>query len=292
MNSRNGDSDNLDGSILFVDDDEFGFLQKIKNTQRPVYLYTKPPTKKMDRQVRSKESKAHSIHSEQRYPAFVIDANGLPIIGIQQELAPDQVVIARTVAGYPNVKEVVVFTPTGEKRDNMPESGKGIDIQMRGYVLKSDLEDHTQKNECFTPPSTDPIFPNSNLKDDIHQTIFGDCFLLSSVLTILNQPGGEAYIREMMYQEGTTVVVRLFDPNTKKPVLIRVQNSIHQENNETTVAHRAPWVHILEKAYAVLALKEEGNVISEKKYSYSDLSFRAILVMVATLMSRSEFLLE
>lgn len=90
----------------------------------------------------------------------------------------------------------------------------------------------------------------------IHQHKFGDCFLLASILAILNQEGGADYIKSMMIQKEESTVVKLFDPNEETFVYYEISNSYHQKSGEKSVLHKAPWVHILEKAYVAHAYKK------------------------------------
>lgn len=83
---------------------------------------------------------------------------------------------------------------------------------------------------------------------DIHQAHFGDCFLLSALLSILSREGGGAFINSLFRQDGNNVVVTLYDYKDCKPVECQISLSEFYEADKLSVRYKQPWVHALEKA--------------------------------------------
>jgi len=153
--------------------------------------------------------------------------------------------------------EVGIFQKTGEKIPGIPESGHSIKIKDMGYMFPEDVQGYNQE---FKPvqgnifDGFNPADPNFSVYSK--QSWMGNCFLLS-VINAINSKGGMAFVNGMMKQDlakGTTTV-RLYDPITLQPVYIEVPTSIHYINGESAVNHSAPWIHMIEKAYAVYARK-------------------------------------
>ena len=260
--------------IQTVADSEFGFICQIQPSRnQPVYLYAGIPNKKLVEEL-SKETPLPIGQSA--YPAVLMQRNGKEGIFVQAELRAGEQVLASEVPGRDDILAVATFRTDRNVVPGMPESGLGIEIISKGYIRKDDAQ-KMQSTELFRRDKSD-LFPNNDLVADVKQGIFGDCFLLSSILAILKskpEGSGEEFIRGMMRQEGKYTVVRLFDPNTKEPVYVRVENSVHYENGRRTVNHAALWVHILEKAYTYQARKKrQGSSTSILPYEYAHASFR------------------
>ncbi|VVC75934.1 hypothetical protein AQUSIP_12350 [Aquicella siphonis] len=265
--------------IQQIEDNEFGRIYKVKQSSQPVYLFAKPPHKRLRSTLRgfSRNRYKRLPIGKDPYPAILTDPSDEAMIGVHQELAPDQVVIARNMPGHDGILEVVTFKHKGKRRDDMPESGDSIEIISKGYAFKKDLLRNEDIEEHFEPV-TDVLFPHDDLIGDVKQSIFGDCFLLSSIIGILKTPGGSDFIKNMMRQsaDGKHTIVRLFDPNTREPVYYHIKNSYYYQNGSNTVKHLAPWVHILEKAYTAHALKRNPNEKDAHAYVYTYPSFREI----------------
>lgn len=261
-------------AVINVDDGELGLLYQVKSSEYPVFLYAGPPTDSVDRMVRDPRNYERVNVGEQEFPAVLMGHHNEEVVGVQQQLQPGQHVIARLVPGVSkDIYEVTTFKHKGKKVDDMPESGSAVEILNKGYVLKKHIKLDEQITETFQRVRGD-IFPNDDLTQDVKQSIFGDCFLLSSVLAILEKPGGVAVIKGMMKQDGNHTIVRLYDPNTLEPVYYRIENTRHYQNDRCTVKHLAPWVHILEKAFTAHALKKNDKGNSSQEFYYSNPSFR------------------
>jgi hypothetical protein len=253
-----------DATIINFSDLEFGVKATIKKNDLP--LYGKPPTTSLSKKT------VQELKKKGQFP--VLSKEG---IFAAQLLSKNQEVLVRKpdfTDGhvYEGIWEVTTFEHVGEK-DDKPESGNEIKIKYAGYGFKQDFT--IQKREIFKKFTGD-IFPDAEKKEEIRashiqQRSMGDCFLLASILAILNfnqdlthgEIDGIDFIRGMMKQDGDHTIVRFFDPNTNPPtpVYIRVENSFYDFFGSGTVQHLYPWVHILEKAYAAFARRKDkwGN---------------------------------
>lgn len=129
-------------------------------------------------------------------------------------------------------------------------------------MLKDDIEHHPFKYHYIKYPQTMNIFPEKPSMQAIKQGPLENCQLLASIGSILNTKGGADFIQNMMKQQddGTTIV-KLFNPTTKKFVYIQVENSYLSTKQQPIDYHTQPWIHILEKAYSVLASKSDKKVL-------------------------------
>ncbi len=131
-----------------------------------------------------------------------------------------------------------------------------------GYMYAGDID----QTEYFKPIK-DPnfkLFKHRPILSDVKQYAYGDCFLLGTLSAILDRVDGDQIIQSMMRQEGSTVVVRFYHPTEKennlpKPVYIRVNIAEHmvptKNGIKSTFSHQAPWVSVLEQAYAATGWK-------------------------------------
>ncbi len=248
--------------ILTIHDENLG-QRFILN--KDSFLYSKPPTKRLDKLARraTEESKEFIDDNSDQY--IVVDNKENQAIGVVCRLNKGQRVMANKLDNRDGFYEVVSYSPVGEKIDGVPESGREIEIKQRGFVLSSYLrKDKTQK-ESFESTSNQ-LFPAGDLTSQVKQSIFGDCFLLSAILAILNsKPTGEQFIKSMMKQDGDYTIVRLYHPETGEPIYFKINNSYYHINNWNTVKHTGLWVHILEKAYIALGYISAPKT-SENKY--------------------------
>lgn len=245
-----------DSRIIYVKDAHFG---KRYTVTKKCYLFSHIPTAAVIEGCKNNKQIELDRHGDTPYPATLSLVNGSIEVAaaVTGELDSGAEVLARVVPGRQDVLEVAIFVKEASANPEMPESGRELKINQIGYMSAHDLRD--AKKEYFKRMPKDVIFPNDDLFKDINQAIFADCFLLSSLLSILQQPGGADYIRSMMQQDGDTTVVRFFHPRTLQPIYIRIDNTYYHENNKNTVLHRAPWVHMLEKAYTALAFKHADD---------------------------------
>lgn len=91
------------------------------------------------------------------------------------------------------------------------------------------------------------IFPHVPRPDDVRQSAIGDCFLLAALHTAIQVD--PALIEGMMRDlRGGWVVVRLYDNGT--PVYYKVQKDYLANDGLAIARHGAPWVYMVEKAFA------------------------------------------
>lgn len=131
-----------------------------------------------------------------------------------------------------------------------------------GYAQKNKITPLLEKINIESA-FENPIFPHPPCMNDIRQGDFGDCYLLACLLAILKLDNGPDFIESMMRQDfdnhSTTVRLYRWVDNKLEPVYIVVPTSYHckQENgwffttSTPTSPHNAPWVHMLEKAFAI-----------------------------------------
>ncbi len=152
--------------------------------------------------------------------------------------------------------EVGFYVPTKEQmNDELPESGHGIDLLATGILNSGKL---IISGEKYIPFAED-IFTSKPCLLDIKQYQFGDCFLLSVLQSILQQPHGADFIEGMMKQRGDHTIVRLFSPTTGEPVYIRIPNCYYSINGYSYDQHHLRCYHIIEQAYAMYAQLSNGE---------------------------------
>jgi len=95
-----------------------------------------------------------------------------------------------------------------------------------------------------------PLFSGDPSIGDIRQGQIGDCFFLSSLLSIILCDQYKAqYIKDMMLEEQSgTVIVRLYDPGSKSPVYFRTDKCrITEASGANPVSPRTCcWVDVVE----------------------------------------------
>lgn len=165
--------------------------------------------------------------------------------------------------GFARVAEVKYSIDPGHPKvfKQLPEV---TEIIQTAFVDLADIEDyqpayHYEKIDGF-------IFPHEKASPaDIVQGLLDDCFFLSAVGEILSQEGGFDFIKSIMLQEGDYTTVKLFNPIINDFQYIKVENSNLYLGDKCLVKHRQPWIHILEKAYAVMASKSDGLVPGQRR---------------------------
>ena len=122
-----------------------------------------------------------------------------------------------------------------DAENDLPESGRGVEIKQRGYLFKTHVQ--LTKEEYYYK-TKDSIFPDKLSTSAVKQTVLGDCFLLSAVVSILSATGCEYFFRSMMRQNKETglTYVRVYNPNTNKPVCLVVRNDIFFFVKKMTIA--------------------------------------------------------
>jgi Calpain family cysteine protease len=113
------------------------------------------------------------------------------------------------------------------------------------------------------------LFPHPPEIDDVQQVGIGDCFFLAAVHSIISiEP---LKFEDMMCDlRGGWVVVRLFD-SLKQPIYYRIQKTYLARDTGTFSSqppqgHRAFWIYMLEKAYAIFRLRVEKHQVTPKKW--------------------------
>lgn len=118
--------------------------------------------------------------------------------------------------------------------------------RMIGRIAKQQLElksKFTADNSALYPTGGKPV------KEDVQQTNLGDCYLQAALAGLA--ASNPDFIKEMLYDEGDHVVVRLFRLPKKTVEYIRVQRSKAQTQEGLDLYNDgAIWVKMIQKAYA------------------------------------------
>ena len=144
-----------------------------------------------------------------------------------------------------------------KERDKIVNGQKVLDnkgkVQQEEYVHRYEL--------TLTDRSKEPLFPHEPCAKDVVQQGYGDCYFLASLSTVVSRYPEK--IREMMKDEGNTVVVRFYkqtrdekgNPIGTEPEYIRVSKKVSTEIS----AAESLWVQLMEKAYAVFVMKNQDE---------------------------------
>lgn len=135
-------------------------------------------------------------------------------------------------------------------------------------------------------PVAGPLFLTTPNPSEICQGNIGDCYLLAALLSITDHPKGADFINCMIVDlKNNHVLVRLFDDNLK-PILYELDKTILQHlsplpNQQPSPRnrHKAPWVYIIEKAYAAHRLKFGGECYQPQEWEPEDYRGRRIYVL-------------
>lgn len=131
----------------------------------------------------------------------------------------------------------------------------------------------------------EPVFPNDDSPsiDEIQQRYIPDCFLLAALQSILNHEDGKAFIREMIvdHHDGW-VSVKLFDPETKAPLMVKIRKAILVENGKPLNGHTGLWVHLIEAAYAAMGQKHDKQVGPSQAAVFSGGGFAHFALQILT----------
>ena len=192
-------------------------------------------------------------------------------------LRAGQKVIIQPVDSHDESEEQeYIITTFSEKKEasrgDMPESHRDVEAGISHSVKLSGRRYLKFDDEQFKR-SNQPLFPSDGSPSikEIAQGQIPDCFLLAAIQSILTHPNGQEVIKGMMRQhEDGSTTVRLYDPDTQKPIYVRVNNSIIVSNLSELSSHKALWVHILEKAYASLGKKSDKEVDKSVRSVYSE----------------------
>ncbi len=133
-------------------------------------------------------------------------------------------------------------------------------IQETGYILdRSEIRFYDSKGMDKIP-----LFAAEPSIADIKQEDIGDCYFLGALNAVVEKD--PQIIKNNMVDEGSTVVVRFFDPSDGKPVYVRVKKTVparryigrNRQGQPVFSEERiygskgALWVNMMEKAYAAV----------------------------------------
>lgn len=165
---------------------------------------------------------------------------------------------------------VATFTSKGEVIEGMPETGLDITITHDGFTFKDQINFSLEQFRKFKGD----VFPGDIDVSDVKQSTFGDCFLLSTLMSIMRQEGGAVFLNGMMRQEDETTVLRLYHPETQQAHYLRVFNTyLHDSRKQSQVNHDQPWIHMIEKAYAGFAKKPGERAHASFRHMYGSGGF-------------------
>ncbi|HYW08763.1 MAG TPA: hypothetical protein VE913_17510, partial [Longimicrobium sp.] len=91
------------------------------------------------------------------------------------------------------------------------------------------------------------LFPREPRMDDVRQSAIPDCFLLAALHSTI-QVNPKLILRMIRDLRGGWVVVRFFDAGA--PVYYKIQKDYLTNPNLDIARHGAPWVYMVEKAFA------------------------------------------
>ncbi len=192
----------------------------------------------------------------------------LNIIGILEQdtevFASYPVLEAGEQMENPFYMKVSTFCRISKKIEGMSETGREIQHRQTGYIdAQSGSLEPIDKKEW----TQDPLFQRLPCINDIQQSTYGDCFLLASLISLLNHEQGQNFILNMMKQDPETgrVVVRLFHPVTREPHFLELYSMYY---NQHEIRHKALWVHIIEAAYASFGFSSKGKEINKNDGSF------------------------
>lgn len=210
--------------------------------------------------VKSPGGMRHRLHYE---------TSGINVI---HELHRDEEVIIRPIpqqtlaapgthSVIPDAYHATIFKRVSKKQEDMPETGDEIEILKEGYIVGNDIK-HIKFVEEFQR-FDEPIFERVPGSRDVRQTTLGNCYLLSSLIAMLNQDEGINFIRSIMRQLEHTTVVQLFNPITLEPMYVEVENSSYYKYGRAMELHQGKYLAILEKVIAGTGFAIEGDVIKK-----------------------------
>ncbi|MBQ1526662.1 MAG: hypothetical protein IIZ75_05980 [Lachnospiraceae bacterium] len=124
------------------------------------------------------------------------------------------------------------------KKVNADENGLEI-LDSKGRVIR---------NENFRNAENEALFPHPPCIQDVMQGGLGDCYWIASLAAVVEKD--PEFIKKHMYDEGSTVVVKLYDRGT--PTYIRVKKTVVSDSDGNSVyAKGCLWVQMYEKALMV-----------------------------------------
>ncbi len=128
----------------------------------------------------------------------------------------------------------------------------------------------SRSNLSVTDRTKEPLFAHEPCAKDVVQKSLGDCYFLASLARIAST--NPEKIREMMKDEGKTVVVRFYNKKTNpetgeetsEPKYIRVS----KKTSTGVSAVDTLWVQLMEKAYAIFMTQNSDKLIRDDIAEY------------------------
>ncbi len=112
---------------------------------------------------------------------------------------------------------------------------------------------------------TTPLYPDKLKPSQISQGgRTGDCFLLSTINSVLALPGGEDFIRQHMFEKDDKIHVLFYD-DYRKPQWIVIDKSLPTSSG--LLSSGATWVRYLEKAYTAFLTGNYNKTLEGGKSS-------------------------
>jgi len=102
------------------------------------------------------------------------------------------------------------------------------------------------------------LFAGPPTVEQTQQGTIADCFILASLIAILSKPNGANAIINMMKEDGTDVIVRLYsDPGAAH--FFRVPKGVILSETKKATVRNCCWVDVLEACLSVFRMKASDN---------------------------------
>jgi len=102
------------------------------------------------------------------------------------------------------------------------------------------------------------LFAGPPTVEQTQQGTIADCFILASLIAILSKPNGATAITNMMKEDGTDVIVRLYsDPGAAH--FFRVPKGVILSEKRKATSRNCCWVDVLEACLSVFRMKAANN---------------------------------
>ena len=179
------------------------------------------------------------------------------LLTILDALEEKQEVLARPLVENlhtnPHIYEVTTFKKLTKADSERPDISNGIEIKTTGFMFADNLTIVNESLQRFNRP----IFHEPPTAKHIKQGQMGDCYLLAPLLAIVQKDPN--FIIGMMRQLKNFTIVRLFHPETMKPMFLSVPNLKYKIKNQDASYHLAEWVRVIEAAFAAAGFVKKQN---------------------------------